>query len=71
MYSFWGEVVVGFKEHVCIWGEDSSLKTRVVTHPVDSGSGWPQHILTTAANDHATPGPTEVVRYNKFKTKSF
>jgi len=26
-------VTVGFEQQVCMWGDDSALKTRVITNP--------------------------------------
>jgi len=44
-----------------MWGEGSSLKTRVVTHPGANDAGLrcltTAHIIATAANHGATPGP--------------
>jgi len=44
----WGEVTVGFEQKLSMWGEDSSLKTRVVTHPNASDTG---RCLTAAISD--------------------
>lgn len=49
-------VAVGFEQHFCMWGEESLLKTRVVTHP-GADDAWPQLTLTTAANHRATLAP--------------
>lgn len=53
-YGYSRKVTDDFEQHVCMWGEVSSLKTQVVTHPGATDAGRyltaDTHTLATAAN---------------------
>jgi len=58
-FLLWGRVRLVW--NTCMWGEDLSLKTLVVTHPgaSDASQCLTSNTLVTVANLRATPGPMQ------------